>query len=87
MGWLCGYPKGHSSGPPAPAVARLDLALESSYHPTAWPVARGPHGANGWITAHFKKHPAGYHEDEYWAKENQECWTRYNCRRGREQKA
>ena len=85
--WLCGCPQGRSSGPPAPAVDRLDLASESSSCPTAWLVARRPHGANVRITVRFKEHPAGYLRDECWAKENQECWTRCNCRRGRGQKA
>lgn len=86
-GWPCGCPQGHGCGPPAPAAAGLDLASESSSRPTAWPMARRPRGANVWITVRFKEHPAGYHGVECWAKENQECWTRCNCRKGCGQKA
>lgn len=86
-GWPCGCPQGHGCGPPAATAAGLDLASESSSCPTAWPVAHRRHGANVWITVHFKEHPAGYHGVEYGAKENQECWMRCNCRRGCGQKA
>lgn len=64
----------------APVVARLDLALDSITCPTAWPVARRPGGATVGITVGFKKHPAGSFGKEHWAKENQECWMRCNCR-------
>lgn len=86
LGGLFEHPQGHGICPPAPVVAGLGLALESGSHSTAWPVARRPHGANVRITVRFKGHPAGYHGNKCWAKENQECWTGCNCRRGRWQK-
>lgn len=85
-GWLCRCPQGHGSGPPAPGAAGLDLASESDSHPTAQLVACRPHGANVRTTVRFKKHPPGYLRGEGWAKENQECWMRCNCRRGHGQK-
>lgn len=86
-GWLCACPQDRSSGQPAPTAAGLDLAMESSSHPTPWPVAHRLHRANVWITVHFKEHPAEYLWGKCWAKENQECWMRCNCRRGRGQNA
>lgn len=75
-----------SHEPHVPTPLGPILMSPRPYHPKAWLGACRPHGAKVWITVRLRGHPAGNEGDECWDKENQECWTRCNCRRGCGQK-